>query len=459
MVLSCEQMFVGIASRKVVVAYNEDSENIANEFKLDAKAYAQKFAALRDIENNDNPFTILNIDKLYEKVLEWQKRLPQIKPYYAVKCNNDPVILKTLASIGIGFDCASRGEIDMVVGTGLATGDNVIYANPCKTRSYIEHAAKCGIRKMTFDSLEELSKIKQFHDSAELILRIDVADDSAQCPLAAKFGCDPFREAPRLMVKAKEQEQNVIGISFHVGSGCNDPTAYTRAIFASRKLFDFGKKLGHDMRILDIGGGFPGHDTEKISFCHVAKIIQQALDTYFPNSSDFEQNEDNFKDLEIVAEPGRFFAFSSVTLCANIIAKSQVPLSRITKVLDDEGDGFMYYINDGVYGSFNCILFDHFQPSGEPLFEKQGAGKFATTIWGPTCDSLDRVEANIKMQEMNTGDWMCYANMGAYTAVAASNFNGFQPPQRYYIISERVLEGIFDERAAVDKIIENKTQL
>jgi ornithine decarboxylase len=93
-----------------------------------------------------------------------------------------------------------------------------------------------------------------------------------------------------------------------VGSGCRNPVAFKKAIFASSKLFTFGKKIGHDMRILDIGGGFPGHDTENISFDQIAKIIQKALNDYFyfPDShSEFGLKGSKNSDLEIIAEPGR----------------------------------------------------------------------------------------------------------------------------------------------------------
>uniref|UniRef100_A0A183BIN2 Orn_DAP_Arg_deC domain-containing protein n=1 Tax=Globodera pallida TaxID=36090 RepID=A0A183BIN2_GLOPA len=110
------------------------------------------------------------------------------------------------------------------------------------------------------------------------------------------------------------------------------------------------------------------------------------------------------------------------------------------------------YINDGVYGSFNCILFDHFQPRGHPLFETSHAVEysagaetkllFPTIIWGQTCDGLDQVEAQTEMRKMNVGEWLYYENMGAYTSVAASNFNGFSVPNSFYAISESAWKAI-----------------
>jgi len=459
-VLTLEHTFEKIAGNRVTVFKDEEVENAESsvEFPIDSVEVARKIVSCTN--NLEDAFTIVNLSTVYNQLVEWQNELPQVKPFYAVKCNNDLVLLKTLSTLGVGFDCASRGEIDLILGNELAGSEGIIYANPCKTRSYIRHAEKCGIRKMTFDSLEELTKIKEYHSSPKLILRINITDETAQCQFGAKFGCDPLHEAPKLIMAAKDMDLELIGISFHVGSGCNDPTAFTRAIFAASNLFKIGKDAGHNMYLLDIGGGFPGQDSNKITFNQIAKVIRRALNDFFPIKSDMTSEFKSDK-LEIIAEPGRFFASAAVSLCANIIGKSQVPASRITKRTENDYEtGFMYYINDGVYGSFNCILFDHFQPRGVPLFATENPDKlFSTTIWGPTCDSLDQVENDTKMAEVYVGDWLYYPQMGAYTSVAASQFNGFSTPEAYYIIDERTWKATFGSQP--QKLIEGvkKTSL
>ena len=106
-----------------------------------------------------------------------------------------------------------------------------------------------------------------------MILRIAVSDPSAQCQLGIKFGCDPEIIGPQLLQKAAELEIPVIGVSFHVGSGCNEPETFKTAIKYARELFDYGIKLGHSMTLLDIGGGYPGVDTEEISLGKVCTKV------------------------------------------------------------------------------------------------------------------------------------------------------------------------------------------
>ncbi|VDM78355.1 unnamed protein product [Strongylus vulgaris] len=367
-------------------------------------------------------------------------------PFYAVKCNTDLVLIRVLASLGVGFDCASREEIDIVMDMGV-TADRIIYANPCKTRSFITHAKERNVTMMTFDNAEELEKVARLHPDAEMILRIAVSDPTATCPLNLKFGADPVKDAPQLLVQAKQLGVEVIGISFHVGSGCNDPTAYREAVAHARNLMDIGEGLGFCMKILDMGGGYPGaaHHTsfQSVSswvifvgkLCNsgymfqIAAVIRSAVDEFFPDSM----------GVRLIAEPGRFFAAAPFTLVCNVIHATEVPADKITKKPEDsEHRGYMYYINDGVYGSFNCILFDHVHPEGMPLFVgfclNEIAEEYPTTIWGPTCDSLDKVEDKKHMRRLSIGDWIMYPNMGAYTCSASTTFNGFQRPTPIYVI-------------------------
>lgn len=108
----------------------------------------------------------------------------------------------------------------------------------------------------------------------------------------------------------------------------------------------------------------------------------------------------------------------------------------------DQKRGVMYYLNDGVYGSFNCTIFDYMKVNPQPYYLNNDENNvkmsklnyLKTTLWGPTCDSLDMIRKNIYLPEMEIGDWIIFREMGAYTICAASNFNGFKKPIiKYYL--------------------------
>ena len=147
------------------------------------------------------------------------------------------------------------------------------------------------------------------------------------------------------MERAKELGIDVIGVSFHVGSGCTDPETFVQAISDARCVFDMGAEVGFIMYLLDIGGGFPGSEDVKLKFEAITSVINPALDKYFPSDS----------GVRIIAEPGRYYVASAFMLAVNIIAKKLV-LKEQTSSDDEEESSewtFMYYLNDGVYGSFN----------------------------------------------------------------------------------------------------------
>lgn len=129
--------------------------------------------------------------------------------------------------------------------------------------------------------------------------------------------------------------------------------------------------------------------------------------------------------LRIIAEPGRYFVASCSTLATRVIAKRSAPA----------GDSVMYYINDGVYGAFNCVLYDHQIVYPQILKAEAVGAPMTTTVWGPSCDSMDLVKKDFQMEEVVEGDWLWWQNMGAYTFCAQSTFNGFTNSTPFYTYS------------------------
>lgn len=375
-------------------------------------------------DNSEDAFYVVDIQDILRKHKKWLLNMPRVQPFYAVKCNPTPIVLELLSALGVGFDCASKGEIDAVLNLGVSP-NNIIYANPCKTKSFIRHAAEVGVDLMTFDNELELFKIKQCHPNARMVIRIKVDDSHAVCRLGLKFGAD-IEKVAHLLQTAKDIGVDVVGCSFHVGSGCESADAYTEAIANAKYVFDLGRQLGFKMNILDIGGGFPGTSITKVSFEETSKAVGEALDIHFPAIDELG----NESDVTIIAEPGRFYVASAFTLATNIIAKRTVQM-------EDQQTAQMYYLNDGVYGSFNCTIFDHWivEPTPFPIDESLDHRQtYLTTIWGPTCDSMDCIKRDVVLPEMHIGEWVLFKEMGAYTICAGSEFNGFKMPALQYFV-------------------------
>lgn len=286
-------------------------------------------------------------------------------------------------------------------------------------KSHIEFARDKGVAMMTFDDEHEMEKIKKHYPDAKLVLRILPPPSKAQCNLGCKYGVLPDR-APELVTKAVQMEMNLVGVSFHVGSGVMEADAFSKAISAARRVFDVAEELGLTLEILDIGGGFPGHEQGKVSFREISANIQTSLAEHFPVTK-------YGGSLRMIAEPGRYFASASYTLVTNIIGKRDN----------------MLYINDGVYGSFNCLLYDHATVDVEmveELVDTERGSVAVRSVWGPTCDGLDCVLPEVELPDLEIGAWLYFRNMGAYTLAAGSTFNGMPRPGVHHWCSEKMTD-------------------
>lgn len=211
----------------------------------------------------EDPFYIVDLGIVTTQLARWRAAFTRVVPYYAIKCNPDPAIVRTLMSLGCNFDCASRGEITLVQQISSTLPDDVprpeiIYANPCKGRGHVIDAVCRGVRMMTFDNVAEIQKCASVSKKIQLIMRIITDDSGSQCRLSSKFGAPP-QHWPILLAEAKRCGLDVVGVSFHVGSGCRDATRYEMALRDCKNLFEMAKRdYGFEMTLLDIGGGFPG---------------------------------------------------------------------------------------------------------------------------------------------------------------------------------------------------------
>lgn len=377
--------------------------------------------ALCELGCPDEPVVLLDLGQVHRQFRKWKKHLPNIQPHYAVKCNPDQKIIQMLHECGAGFDCATAAEIDLVLSLG-AQPNQIVYSHPCKPRSHMRHASKRGVALMSFDNESELLKISKEFPGAELLLRLVCEDGSAQCPMSMKFGAGRNQWAS-LIGLAKELGLTIAGVSFHVGSGCKEATSFELAMRDARDVFELAAQHGFQPHVLDVGGGFPGVDSDDVRFETIAATIETQLGRFFSKAE--------FPDLRVIAEPGRFFACSSSTLLTKVFAK--------TKIDDGKEETFRYYLNDGLYGSFNCVIYDHAEVFPELLKPKQGPSR-KCCLFGPTCDGFDVIIKEHEMPELEEGDFIAWRDMGAYTSAAASKFNGFPGAQFWYYWSTMEVE-------------------
>jgi len=360
-------------------------------------------------KQHGTPLFVIDHDALRKAYRQFRKHLPRIQVYYAVKANPDPEIVRTLFNEGASFDVASMPEFNIVFENIKHlpararqdwTWDKIIYANPTKPTETLEELDHYK-PLVTFDNREEIHKIKKHAPNAGLVLRLKVPNTGAMVELSSKFGASPG-EAVDLILEADRVGLTVEGISFHVGSQTTNFENYVQALNLSANVFKEARDRGYTkMFLLDIGGGFPAPYDESVKpFAELAKVINTELERLFP------------KDIQVLAEPGRFLAAVCGTSVAKIIGKA---------VRDGKT---CYYINDGVYHTYSGVIFDHCKYPVKAF--KRGATSICS-VFGPTCDALDVVAMAENLPDLERGDFVYSVNIGAYSHASATYFNGFPP--------------------------------
>jgi ornithine decarboxylase len=354
------------------------------------------------IKKHRTPFMLIRRSVLEKQYKRFCKHLPEVTPYYAIKANPHPGIIKTFAKLGANFDVASANEMKQVLRLG-ATPSKIIFANTIKSEEDIEFARKRKVKLMTFDNEPELYKLAKFYPKAHVLARIKVANEGSVVELSLKFGADSD-QAFLLLRKAKSLGLVPAGICFHVGSQSKNVENYLQALEISAEIFREAKKNGIHLKIVDIGGGFPiqHFDNEMgINFERMACQIKKQIKTLFDNGVGF------------IAEPGRFLAGPAGILVTQVVGRTF------------RNNKNYYYLNDGIYADFSGMVFDHCKYEFKTL--RRGP-KYLSTLAGPTCDSFDTLSVNEEIPELYVGDVVYVKNIGAYScASAVPNFNGFPP--------------------------------
>ena len=365
-------------------------------------------------KKHGTPLFVVDHNELRKNYALFRKHFPRVQIYYAVKVNSDAEIVKTFYELGGSFDVASMQEFH-TVHQNIAKlpakqrqdfiWDKIIYANPIKPIETLEELDRYK-PLVTYDNHEEVKKIAKHAPHAGLALRLRVPNTGSMVELSSKFGALPG-EAVDLIAYAHDNGLTVEGLSFHVGSQCTNPENYIQSIHLCASIFAEAKSRGFTLKLLDIGGGFPAaYDASVPKFSDLAKKINHEINRLFP------------KEIEILAEPGRFLVASAGYAVSKIIGKAV------------RNDKLCYYVNDGVYHTYSGVIFDHCTYHMKSF--KKGATQICA-VFGPTCDALDTISLAEQLPELELGDYLYSDNIGAYSAASSTHFNGFPPAKIVHV--------------------------
>ena len=371
-----------------------------------AKRYFEEFISSRSkfrerIREVETPSLLIDLDGVKGRYVQIRYHLPEVNVYYAVKANDHVDVLKALAEVGSGFEVASIRELEKVLSLGVPS-ERIISSNPVKPEEFIDFAYQKGVNRFAVDSYAEADKIARVAPRARVYVRIVVPNEGSEWPLSRKFGVDE-ETALSILEYAREKGLVPVGITFHVGSQCNNLRNWFIAIRNSSRLWEMARRKGLRLQVLNMGGGIPvRYMQESLKLEDIAYYVRGLLRKYFPTPP-----------YELQMEPGRGIVGDQGLLVAKVIGKAK------------RGGENWLYVDTGVFNG----LAEALGGIRYPVYVERYGELKEWVIGGVSCDSMDVIAKRVYLPEPEIGDRIYFLSTGAYTTVYASEFNGFPKPK------------------------------
>lgn len=362
----------------------------------------------------NTPFLVVDLDIIKSNFLNFRHLFKWAKIYYAVKANSERQILKLLVNLGANFDTASLPEIKQCLQAG-AKPIQISFGTTIKKEKDIAKAYQLGVRLFCFDSLAELEKIARSAPGSKVYCRILIDNKASEWPLNKKFGCD-LKMAEDLLLLSAQLGLEAYGVSFHVGSQQTDPNQWEQAIAKAAELFARLAQHGINLKMIDLGGGFPAHYCSPVLPEKIyAEAILKSLHNYF-----------GINLPEIMIEPGR-----SMVGDAGVIQTEIVLISRKS----EQDNKRWIFLDIGKFGGLMETLDESIKYRICTPYDGQATGP--VILAGPTCDSADILYEKSCYElplALKIGDRISILSTGAYThAYSSIAFNGISPLKIYCI--------------------------
>ncbi|MDG4647402.1 type III PLP-dependent enzyme [Roseibacterium sp. SDUM158017] len=356
--------------------------------------------AFLQAEVPDDPVLFLSPEVLHATARAFIEGFPGLVTY-AVKANPSEAVLENLARAGVtAFDVASPAEIALV--RGLLGEAALHYNNPVRSTAEIAMAREHGVASFSVDDPDELDKLiaAGLPRGTEVAVRFKLPVAGAAYDFGAKFGAPP--EAASVLLAQAAAAGFVPSLTFHPGTQCTDPEAWAAYVAAAARI---ARASGVTLARLNVGGGFPSRRMkgDRPGLGAIFDAISGAVRAAFGTSAP-----------ALLCEPGRAMVAEAVSLAV-----------RVKSIRN----GTHVYLNDGIYGALAeqplmgmTDRIDVVSPKGAP---RSGA-PVARTLWGPTCDSLDRIPGAVPLpSDLAPDDYLLLHGMGAYSTATVTRFNGY----------------------------------
>jgi ornithine decarboxylase len=358
------------------------------------------------------PYFLFSKERIFLKYKEYEKYFPNAQIQYAMKANSEKEVLESFNKLGSGFEVASIYELNMLKEINVSP-EKIIYGSAVKPQEHIKEFFDYGVNRFAFDSFSELDKIAAVAPGSRVYVRMAANDSGSVFRFSEKFGTSKENIVP-LLLHAKEIGLQPYGISFHVGSQASNPKAWAEALGHLKEPMEHLDKLGIKIEMINLGGGYP---------CRYAssenEITLQEISEYI-----YEQYNQLPYKPKVMIEPGRGLIATTSVLVAKIIGKIE------------RNESTWLFLDAGVYDALYEAM--AFQGSTRyrvtTMRRSYDAGEMLFALAGPTGDSADVITREALLpRDVQVGEKLVFHDVGAYSLVVSSQFNGFPKPAVHFV--------------------------
>lgn len=340
---------------------------------------------------------------------------------YSVKANSNLAILKLIASMGMGFDVVSKGELFRTMKIG-ADPKKIVYSGVGKGKDEIRFALDCGILCFNVESEGELHVINEeasaMNRIANVSMRINPDVTVETHPYIStgmkenKFGI-PYKNALEIYLKAsKLKSLNITGVDFHIGSQITSIEPYLDSLKSIKALITELEKENINISHIDVGGGLGIKYQDE-------NIINKDV---FINSILSELADLN---IMILFEPGR-----------SIVGDCGILVSQVQYIKESEDKNFLI-VDASMSELIRPPLYDAYH-NIKPV-QIKNTKKKNYDIVGPVCESADFLGKD-RLMNVDVSDLVVVEDVGAYGSVLSSNYNTRPKPAEYIIRNGNINE-------------------
>ena len=360
--------------------------------------WLDKRAQLVKLAEERSPRYVYDLATVRERARALKASLPVDRILFAIKANSHPAILKALAEEGLGMECVSPGELDLVAATVPADTPRLFTPNFAPRADY-RAALEAGVL-VTIDALHPMEHWVETFEGRDISVRVDLGrglghhDKVRTGGSTSKFGV-PLDQLDAFVHLAAARHARIVGLHAHLGSGVLDPSHWAE-VFS--QLATIAERIP-TVEFLNLGGGLgvPSHPGERPLDLEAVGAALAEVRRVYPQ-------------YKLWMEPGRF-----------LVAEAGVLLARVTQL---KGKGAWRYlgVDAGMHNLIRPALYDAWHEIANlTRFHEPATAMYQ--VVGPICESGDVLGNDRRLPESREDDVILIATAGAYGQVMSSPYN------------------------------------